>query len=79
MLKAHQEGQLLKEKVEPSMLGVVTGLVLPAGMVLTRMPMEEAMEAVVLTWKEGLTTVGGVAVLELLNWQQSAGEVLVAV
>ena len=72
MLKVHQKGQLLKEKVEPSMLGVVTGLVLPAGMVLTRMPMEEAMEAVVLTWKEGLTTVGRVAVVELLNWKQAA-------
>ena len=72
MLKVHQKGQLLKEKVEPSMLGVVTGLVLPAGMVLTRMPMEEAMEAVVVTWKEGLTTVGRVAVVELLNWKQEA-------
>ena len=40
--------------------------------------MEEGMEVVV-TWKEGPTKVGGVEVLELLNWQQAAGEVLVVV
>ena len=40
--------------------------------------MEEGMEVVV-TWKEGPTKVGGVEMLELLNWQQAAGEVLVVV
>ena len=34
--------------------------------------MEEAMEAVVATWKEGLTTVERVSVVELLNWKQAA-------
>ena len=40
--------------------------------------MEEGMEVVV-TWKKEPTKVGGVEVLELLNWQQAAGEVLVVV